>query len=445
MLINSKYEYTIDFSIITLHFYAVKPYDALNTLKINCCFKGISEMKKVIPFICLMVASVTVQADWKESLSTGWSSVKNTTSEVYSDLMGDEDTEQGFLALPAARQKSIVSWDKMEDRFSDIIDVKEEKDLAPESAFFKKDKAGYQEDIDVLLGDVYGILNDQIVQDASNNIAQIDLTITGLQKKASQQKSKSVILIGEEKQDALQKQQEYEDDIKEYQHNREKMIETVQARLDEFGTELSFAQVEALLVRVNADDILAMTTIFPVIGEIATSFAKITATSGEDLNNAKKYYSMYVVLLELQLYIQERYIADLKYKYLPRIDELQNKQHSLINTTKKEQRKASLKHKKSYSLNLQSQNTTLQAIKLYKVSMQRDLSNMSTAYGLLVEDYTLAVNTLNTVTMSSQVSSLINDSSQLFDKIMSLQAPELVPFNNLQMQKEFSALTNKIK
>lgn len=389
---------------------------------------------------------MSAQADWKESLSTGWNSVKNSSSELYTDLTGEGDViTQELLTLSAARQKSISSWDKMEDRFSDIIEVKGEKNLAPESAFFKKDKAGYQEDIDALLGDVYSILNDDIVQDASNSIAQIDSTILELQEKASQQKSKSVILIGEDKQDAVQKQQDYEDDITAYQQNREKMIEVVQDRLDKFGTELSFEQVEALLVRVNANDILAMTTIFPVISEIASSFAKITATSGEDLNNAKKYYSMYVVLLELQLYIQERYITDLKYKYIPRIDELQNKQNSLIKTTKNEIRKAPSKHKKSYSLNLKSQNTTLQAIKLYKVSMQQDLSNMSKAHSLLVEDYTLAVNTLNTVTMSSQVSNLITDSSELFDKIMALQAPELVPFNNLQMQKEFSALTQKIK
>ncbi|WP_160063452.1 hypothetical protein [Psychromonas sp. L1A2] len=403
-------------------------------------------MKRIIPLICLTVISMSAQADWKDSLSTGWNSVKNSSSELYTDLTGEGDVvTQELLTLSAARQKSISSWDKMEDRFSDIIEVKGEKNLAPESAFFKKDKAGYQEDIDALLGDVYSILNDDIVQDASNSIAQIDSTILELQEKASQQKSKSVILIGEDKQDAVQKQQDYEDDITAYQQNREKMIEVVQNRLNKFGTELSFEQVEALLVRVNANDILAMTTIFPVISEIASSFAKITATSGEDLNNAKKYYSMYVVLLELQLYIQERYITDLKYKYIPRIDELQNKQNSLIKTTKNEIRKASSKHKKSYSLNLKSQNTTLQAIKLYKVSMQQDLSSMSKAHSLLVEDYTLAVNTLNTVTMSSQVSNLITDSSELFDKIMALQAPELVPFNNLQMQKEFSALTQKIK
>ena len=402
-------------------------------------------MKKVLALLFLMVVSVTALADWKESISTGWQSVKNTSTDLYTDLTGDETSKNDLSAVPAARQKAIKSWDKVEDRFADIIEVKEEKSLAPESAFFKKDKAAYQEDIDQLLNDLYCILNDKVILDANNNIAEIDSTILALQEKASEQKSKSIVLIGTDKQDALQKLQQYEDEIKEYQQNREHMIETVQSRLGEFGTELSFKQVEALLVRVNADDILAMTAIFPVVSEIANSFAKITANSDEDLNHAKKYYSMYVVLLELQLYIQERYISDLKYKYIPRIDELQNKQNDLIKTTQKEQRKASTKHKESYSLNLKSQLTTRQAIKLYKVSMQGDLNNMSNAHNLLVEDYTLAVNTLNTVTMSSQVSNLINESNQLFDKIMAMQAPELVPFNNIQMQKEFSALTEKIK
>lgn len=402
-------------------------------------------MKKSVTFICLMAASLTAQADWKESVANGWDSVKNTSTALYADVMGDNDLNNDLLILPAAKQKAITSWDKVEDRFADIIEAKDEKASAPESAFFKKNKAAYQEDINQLLHDVYSILNDDIVLDANNNIAEIDASILALQENISEQKSKSIILIGADKKDALQKLQQYEDEIQDYQQNRDEMIATVQSRLNEFGTDLSLQQVEALLVRVNADDILAMTTIFPVVAEMASSFAKITNKSGEDLNHAKKYYSMYVVLLELQLYIQERYITDLKYKYIPRIDDLQNKQNSLIKTTKKELSKASSTHKKMYDLNLKSQNTTLQAIKLYKRSMQGDVNNMSQAHSLLVEDYKLAVNTLNTVTMSSQVSNLINDSSQLFDKIMAMQAPELVPFNNIQMQKEFSALTDKIK
>jgi len=402
-------------------------------------------MRKWMSVICLAVLSVAAKADWKGAIVDGWSEVKNTSSELYSGIIGSESSADELSELSAARQKAITSWDIVEDRFSDIIEVKEDQYLAPESAFFKKEKAAYQDDIDELLEDVYSILNDQLIKQASENIVYIDATILDIQEKVSKQKSKAVISIGNEKDKAIAEQAGYQEQIDEYQLKRQHTIQEVQSRLADFDTELSFEQVEALLVRVNADDILAMTTIFPVISEIAVSFAQITATSGEDLTHAKKYYSMYVVLLELQLFIQERYIDDLKNKYLPRINELQSKQKSLINNTRKEQGSASSKHKKLYSLNLKSQNTTLDAIKLYKVNMQNDLNNMTKAHALLMADYRLAVNTLNTVTMSSQVSSLINDSNQLFDKVMALQTPELVPFNNIQMQKEFSALTKKIK
>ena len=397
-------------------------------------------MRKIVLLFCAMIMSVNVQADWKKSVTDEWDNVKNKGEELYTNLTKDE-----LSVLPAAQQKAIRSWDNVEDRFNDIIEVKEDKSLAPESAFLKKTKKEYQEDIDDILNDVYGILNDDVIEDARANIEDVDEMIAHLQEKASEHKSKSAILIGSDKKDALEKQQSFEDDIQEYKEKREKLLEDVQYRLSEFGTDLSFEQVEALFVRVNSDDILGMTVIFPVIGEISKSYAKITAASGEDLNNAKKYYSMYVVLLELQLHIQERYIDDLKHTYIPRIDELQKKQQRLIKTTEKEKRQASDKHRSMYVLNLKSQNTTLDAIQLYKTSMQRDLHSMSKAHALLFGDYKLAVNTLNTVTMSSQVSNLINDSNQLFNEIMTMQAPELVPFKNIQMQKEFSALTEKIK
>ena len=43
-------------------------------------------MKKALALIFLMAVSVTAQADWKESISTGWQSVKNTSTDLYQTL-----------------------------------------------------------------------------------------------------------------------------------------------------------------------------------------------------------------------------------------------------------------------------------------------------------------------------------------------------------------------
>ncbi len=397
-------------------------------------------MKKTVLLFLATVMSLNVQADWQQSLADGWDKTKSKGLAFYTEFTRDELSE-----LPPARQIAIKSWDKVEDRFNDIIEVKQDKFLAPENAWLKKTQAQYQRDIDEMLDDVYAILNDQLLEEARHDIAAIEQQIENKRQQAAEQKSKAVILIGNDKKAALEKQLSYENEVRQYEMLRENLLNEVRNRLYEFGSELTFAQVEALLVRVNSDDILAVTTIFPVIGEIAKTYAEITASSGEDISSAKKYYSMYVVLLELQLHIQERYINGLKSLYIPRIDDLREKQLSLIKTTEKEQLNALQKHRNMYALNLKSQRTTLDAIALYKANLTSDLNNMSKAHALLFEDYKVAVNTLNTVTISSQVLNSINDSNQLFDKIMALQAPDLVPFNNIQMQKEFSILTQKIR
>ncbi|WP_372883291.1 hypothetical protein [Psychromonas sp.] len=397
-------------------------------------------MKKIVLLFSAVIMSMNVQADWQQLLAESWDNAKSQGQALYSEFSKDELSD-----LPPARKIAIKSWDKVEDRFNDILEVKLDKFLAPESAWLKKTQAQYQRDIDEILNDVYAILNDQLLEDARQDITVIEQLIEDKRKQAAEQKSKAVILIGSDKQDALDQHLSYENEIREYNMIRENLLTAVQDRLSEFGSDLSLAQVEALLVRVNSDDILGVTTVFPVIGEIAKTYAEITASSAEDINNAKKYYSMYVVLLELQLHIQERYIDGLKSLYIPRIDDLREKQQSLIITTQKEQLNALEKHRNMYALNLKSQHTTLDAIALYKDNLKKDLTNMSRAHALLFEDYKVAVNTLNTVTMSSQVLNSINDSNQLFDKIMALQAPELVPFNNMQMQKEFSILTEKIR
>jgi len=45
------------------------------------------------------------------------------------------------------------------------------------------------------------------------------------------------------------------------------------------------------------------------------------------------------------------------------------------------------------------------------------------------------------VTVAADLASLMAENSNLFNEVMSIQVPELIPFENLQMQKEFEALT----
>jgi hypothetical protein len=64
---------------------------------------------------------------------------------------------------------------------------------------------------------------------------------------------------------------------------------------------------------------------------------------------------------------------------------------------------------------------------------------------LVTKQHELAENTLSTVRVSADLSSLIQQGEQMYAQVMDLQTPALVPFENLQMQREFEALTSRLR
>ncbi|MBB1466603.1 hypothetical protein H5300_25760 [Vibrio sp. SG41-7] len=219
----------------------------------------------------------------------------------------------------------------------------------------------------------------------------------------------------------------------------------VQERLNDFGTFVTEEQVEALLTKVNVNEILSMTTVFPVISEFANYLGQVSQDTGEDLTAAKKYYGMYVLLLELQLFIQDQYINKLEYTFIPRITELGNQNNKLIKETKALSRKTNSKNLSIYKKNLESQQYSAKVINSYKKQLQSDLKKVKSAKARLKKDYDAAVNTYKTVDIAFNVSGLIKENEKLFDEVMNLQAPELIPFENEKMKDEFSKISAQIR
>ena len=215
---------------------------------------------------------------------------------------------------------------------------------------------------------------------------------------------------------------------------------------DAYGVDLEPSQAEVLLSRVDAADVIQMTTVFSVISNMTKQFAKANVQSGENVEVAKKYYGMYIVLLELQMHIQGAYLSRLGKSYIPGIE--------LITVEAKDLRKETAQKVKSsqeenyrrvYEQNLKSQDLTIEVTKFYREVLQKDASKVTQARKLLKKHYAAAKNTLRTVQVSSDLSALISKNEGLYQEVMALQVPELVPFENLQVQAEFEAVTERLK
>jgi len=213
-----------------------------------------------------------------------------------------------------------------------------------------------------------------------------------------------------------------------------------------YGVQLEPSQAEVLLSRVDAADVIKMTSVFSVISSMTRQFEKANVQSGENVEVAKKYYGMYIVLLELQMHIQDQYLDRLEKQYVPGIDLIMGEAKELRQDTLREIKASKeVKYRQIYEKNLRSQDLTIEVTQFYREVLQKDASKVTRAKQLLKKHYCIAKNTLRTVQVSSDLSTLISKNEALYQEVMELQVPDLVPFENLQVQEKFEAVTERLK
>ena len=200
-----------------------------------------------------------------------------------------------------------------------------------------------------------------------------------------------------------------------------------------------------LLSHVDSGDITKMTSVFAVIAELTKQFAQAKQATGENTSVAQKYYAMYIGLLEVQEVIQTEYIDRMDKIYLPGINEIKTLAEKLIAETKILMRSMPDKHQSSYNANLKSQEFTIEVANVYEDVLRQDKAKTLEARGIVKNLHKLAENTLKTVTVSAELVSLMKESQGLYNEVMQLQTPDLVPFENLELKREFEAVTLKMQ
>jgi len=226
---------------------------------------------------------------------------------------------------------------------------------------------------------------------------------------------------------------------------RMSLLQAFQARMTAYGINLSAEQAEVLLSRVDAGDVSRMTTIFAIISSITSQFADAKVQTGENLDVTKKYYGIYLGLLELQIHIQTEYLQKIDAEYLPGVQDIGNEARDLMAETQVKLRASDKGHQMGYRQNIKSQQFTVDVTDIYANALRADRSKVEEARNIVRKLHELAENTLSTVRVSADLSALVRQSESLYKQVMSLQTPALVPFENLQMQREFEAVTQRLK
>ena len=223
------------------------------------------------------------------------------------------------------------------------------------------------------------------------------------------------------------------------------LLNAFRRRMDKYGVVLSTEQAEVLLSRIDAGDVTQMSSVFAVLSALTAQFADAKKDSGENIDVAKKYYAIYMGLLELQMSIQTQYISNVDTVYLPGVRKLGHEARGLLADTKAMINGWSGEHRNAYRQNLASQEFTVKVTEVYEDSLRADRSKVQEAQAVVQSIHQLAGNTLATVRVSSDLLNMMKSAETMLQEVLSLQTPELHPFENLDLQREFEAVTIRLR
>jgi len=395
----------------------------------------------------LLLLMSSVYGDWKSDMMEKSNQIYNDTKNK-TILLYKENVETQPLTK---EQRMNKIWDNVYNDLEEGAVYVDKLNNAPDSAWLEEDKEDVQKDINKLF--------EMIV----NGLIKDDLLIykTKMEKlKKEISENKSNILKYREKRvgapdssKIYRTKSDFDEKIIETKNENnilENEIRIIKDNLKndfkEIGVNLSSEQIDVLLTRVDGDDIIQISLVMETLKHITNQIMLLMKESKEELTQAKKYYGMHQVLLELVVYIQQKYIDKSNKVYIPKIDKIIVDSAQMIeNTNRLKENEEDARRRSIYHNNIEAQKLTNKAATRYKQDLISSRNNMIEAKKISKANLKLSKNTYATVLLSADLFDLITESQNMFEEVSKIQVPNLIPFENIQMEQKYKELTEKLR
>ena len=379
---------------------------------------------------------------WNRTLETAsewWQRSRDFADRAVADAKGLFTDDQDFARV----------WGTVVPTLDSALELEERHGELPEKTWFGTDQRSNREEINALLDTAVEILSTSPVQNYRERIRILQAEIEKDRAEIADARQKRIAAPAES---TLKKTvadydrliASLEDDIDRLNGELAAVKREFADELREMGLDLGDDQLELLLSTVVGDNMIDLGILFDNVKAVTGQLEVLVAQSGEDLQSARRYYGLYVVLLQalgrMQLQIEEA-IGE---QYVPQIDAIIARAQELSGETRRLQRESPGRND-VLAANLEAQQLTVQAAEIYRRYLKEQATQVMQARHELEKDIAAAWNTYETVRVSGELVSLVRSSQQLLDGLMNRQVPTLRPFENLEMQREFQKLTEQLR
>ncbi|MFT4539408.1 MAG: hypothetical protein ACI835_001855 [Planctomycetota bacterium] len=386
-------------------------------------------------------------------------------AEVVEEPVAPDTTpaEEDSPQVPSLTQEELAVRRKqrIEKMFGELIDPLTEAseayqrhDALDESNWFSEDQGDNQEHIDDLLDQAIKVLGVSDISTTRDELRLLESEIGELEAKILEHREARLAAPLEDDLSKLEKT--YKTSKEDFGERIEDAEDGIRARKDEIanlerrfvtelraiGVDISLESARSLLSSVAGDDFIEMCVVFENVRGVTVQLQELTEQSGESLDAAKRYYGSYVVLIKLMDRLQHDFIRRVKDDMIPRLEQYGQEADELIEKARDNMAEGG--NRTIGEQNIASNQLTIQATGIYIQYLQIQAEDVRHKNQRVRIDLKDAVNTYDTVLLSSQVAELLKEGSRNFSALLELQVPELRGFDNAELRAEFQRLTSRM-
>ena len=393
----------------------------------------------------LSTAGDLTKKTWEVGIKVG-DQIISFSSEQLSELLTVVENELSDLeSTPDSKVNIEQKFYELRLFVDDLTELKEKEREAPNFAVLSKSKKDYRIKMDEVLKELEPILFDGEVMGYSTKIRKAQIQIKVLRSEIFDLKEKKLFADLDDKDEFDGKITKRVKGVKSLETLIGKLEYDLMKKFHRLGIDLSIEQVRVVTKRVDGDDLAHTLAVFDITRQISSKLAELMENADYDPEYARRYYGIYVVMAEMVLYSQRVYAKRINEIYLVALDQLERDIQDAINfaeqSISKQKNEANVKILKQ---NIESNKFSNEVVDMYREILLAQEENLKKAMKDSKNNVDVAYSTFDTVTISSNLVNLIDTTQDEFNKVMNMQIPQIVPFENKILEERFVDISNKI-
>ena len=394
---------------------------------------------------------------WKQIAEEGNIVLKksfNTLSKITDQFIIDLEQEISEVSDIIEGQQSLNMEDKIDSIrlfVEDVGELKKKQTKASSFTIISKSKKDYRIKIDEVLKEIEPVLFDGQVVNYSERIRKAKRGIEDFEEKKVELNEK-IIFAPEESslfntsKDELRKEIEK---IEILTKKSEKLIDKLEfdlkRKMSALGIKLTREQIRIMTTRIDGDDLAKSFAIFDVTKQITKTLGLMMEQNSFSGSATTKYYGIYVILSEILGYSQRQYIEKIDEIYMPALTVIEKNIEGSIEFAKNSIKETdNEQNKKILESNIEANKFSLSVLGKYKEILIGQRNSIEKAVERTNEQIMVAYSTYDTAVNSANLINLISQTQESFNKIMDMQLPEIIPFENSELENKFNEISEQL-